>query len=396
MDSLQVYADWLGLDGPRLVGTLSRDALRGGETYGFRFNDAWLPEHGGIRLSADLQNFSGWQYSPPGSGIFGCFADALPDRWGRTLLQRRELLLAKQEGRPRRHLTSFDYLLGIDDGSRMGGFRFALEEGGAFINTSGRFRIPPLSDIRLLEQASLQVEKHETSQEVSEIRWLDQLVHPGSSLGGARPKANVRGEDKTLYIAKFPSRNDAYDVARYEHEAHELACSLGICCAQTRLLKTEGRHHTLLSRRFDRVPEGRVHFASALSLLGLQDGSNATTGHGYLDIVDFILEGCTRVEDNLKELYRRVAFNIGIGNTDDHFRNHGFLLEPQGWTLSPAYDMNPTSGSHLSLLIDGYSSERDFDTLLKAHGDYLLGRQEAEAIVRSVEQATKGRFKNIP
>lgn len=162
-------------------------------------------------------------------------------------------------------------------------------------------------------------------------------------MGGARPKANVIDTDKTLYVAKFPSRKDDYDVGLWEHFSHLLATKAGINAAKTKVLATGEKYHTLLSQRFDRTNDSkRIHFASAMTLLGLSDGDNATTGHGYLDIVDFIIQSCTDVERNLQELYRRVAFNICIGNTDDHFRNHGFLLTAKGWTLSPAYDMNPT------------------------------------------------------
>ena len=179
-----------------------------------------------------------------------------------------------------------------------------------------------------------------------------------SSLGGARPKASVIDENKILHIAKFPSRKDDYDTGLWEHFSHLLAKKAGIHAAETRVIFTNDKYHTLLSRRFDRKEDGkRVHFASAMTLLGLNDGDNANTGHGYLDIVDFILQNCTNVEDNLQELYRRVAFNICIGNTDDHFRNHGFLLTSQGWTLAPAYDMNPTLNEYQSLLINSYTNK---------------------------------------
>lgn len=164
-------------------------------------------------------------------------------------------------------------------------------------------------------------------------KWVAQLVQAGSSLGGARPKASVIDTDKTLYIAKFPSRKDDYDAGLWEHFSHFLAAKAGINAAKTKVLATGEKYHTLLSQRFDRTLEGkRIHFASAMTLLGLNDGDNATTGHGYLDIVDFIIQNCTNVERNLQELYRRVAFNICIGNSDDHFRNHGFLLTAKGWT----------------------------------------------------------------
>lgn len=213
---------------------------------------------------------------------------------------------------------------------------------------------------------------------------------PGSSLGGARPKASVIGKDKTLYIAKFPSRKDDYDTGLWEHFAHLLAKKTGINAAHTEILSVGEKYHTLLSRRFDRTPEGRrIHFASAMTLLGLSDGDNATTGHGYLDIVDFILQNCTNVEANLRELYRRVAFNVCIGNSDDHFRNHGFLLTSKGWTLSPAYDMNPTQNEYQSMLITSSSNKADLHILLDACEEYMIGRKVAESIIHEVVKTVK-------
>lgn len=255
----------------------------------------------------------------------------MPDRWGRTLLLRREQIAAMEEGRPVRRLSSFDFLTGIDDFSRMGAFRFKELKDGGFINVSELLKIPPLADIRELIAASAEIEKSEEGNVLPDRKWVAQLVQPGSSLGGARPKASVIDTDKTLYIAKFPSRKDDYDAGLWEHFSHLLAAKAGINAAKTKVLATGKKYHTLLSQRFDRTQEGkRIHFASAMTLLGLNDGDNATTGHGYLDIVDFIIQNCTNVEENLQELYRRVAFNICIGNSDDHFRNHGFLLVTKG------------------------------------------------------------------
>jgi serine/threonine-protein kinase HipA len=388
MKTLYVYADFDWLPSPELIGTLSYESLRGSDSYGFQFDTHWLRAHGSLFLSDDLNNYPGPQYTRPGRDIFGCFSDALPDRWGRTLLNRREQLLALEEKRPVRRLSSFDYLTGIEDVSRMGAFRFKLSPEGDFINTAHSFRIPPLTDLRELVVASQQVEKSEEENLLPDMRWIAQLVQPGSSLGGARPKASVVDEDKTMYVAKFPSRKDDYDVALWEHFAHLLAVKAGICAAHTRVISTGEHYHTLLSQRFDRTSEGRrIHFASALTLLGLTDGDNATNGHGYLDMVDFILQHCSEVEWNLRELYRRVAFNILIGNTDDHFRNHGFLLTPKGWTLSPAYDMNPTLSRHQSLMISEESNESDVRLLLGACESYMLPRATAEQIITEVETA---------
>lgn len=388
MKKLWVYADFDWLKDIELIGELSYETLRGSETYGFRFIDEWLKRHSNIFLSDDLNNYPGMQYTRQGKDIFGCFSDALPDRWGRTLLNRREQLLAAEEKRPVRKLASFDYLTGIDDFSRMGGFRFKENPEEEFINTSNDLRIPPLASIRELIYASQEIEKSEEQNILPDKKWLVQLIHPGTSLGGARPKASVVDEKNTLYIAKFPSRKDDYDVGLWEHFCHLLAKKAGINAALTSVITTDDKYHALLSRRFDRTDEGKhIHFASAMTLLGLEDGDNAGTGHGYLDIVDSILQSCTNVESNLQELYRRVAFNICVGNTDDHFRNHGFLLTPKGWTLSPAYDMNPTLNEQQSLLISSSSCDSNLHILLDACENYMLNKETATKIINEVVAA---------
>lgn len=391
MKTLLVYAEFDWLDEPTLIGELGYESLRGSDSYSFDYDSDWLSKYGGLYLSADLNSYLGKQYTAEGRDLFGCFADALPDRWGRLLLNRREQILAQEEKRPLRHLSSFDYLTAIDDHSRMGGFRFKEEMNGEFINSSPTLRVPPLTDIRTLEASSWEVERSEQANELPEKKWIEQLVQPGSSLGGARPKANVTDVDGTLYVAKFPSRNDDYNVGLWEHLCHELATKAGINAAKTRVVKTGENHHTLLSRRFDRTEgQRRIHFASAMTLLGLVDGDSASTGCGYLDIVDFILQHCTDVEQNLEEIYRRVAFNIVVGNSDDHFRNHGFLLTPKGWTLSPAYDMNPTLNRYQSLLINSNTSEANLEILYESHGEYMLREEVAIRVISEVKDAMNG------
>ena len=391
MKKLYVYADFDWLKEVELIGELGYESLRGADSYSFTFNNEWLRLHSNLFLSDDLNNYPGQQYTQPGKDIFGCFSDALPDRWGRTLLLRREQLVAAEEKRPIRRLSSFDFLTGIDDFSRMGGFRFKEDLDGEFINVSESLKIPPLTDIRELIAASAEIEKCEENNMLPDRKWIAQLVQPGTSLGGARPKANVIDTDKTLYVAKFPSRKDDYDAGLWEHFSHLLATKAGINAATTKVLTTGEKYHTLLSQRFDRTQEGRrIHFASAMTLLGLSDGDNATTGHGYLDIVDFIIQSCTDVERNLQELYRRVAFNICIGNSDDHFRNHGFLLTAKGWTLSPAYDMNPTLSEYQSLLVSLTSNKAELSILLDACEDYMLNRKTAEKIISEVIEVVKG------
>ena len=390
MKTLLVYADFEWLTAPMLVGELGYESLRGSDSYAFKFNDEWLGRYGNLYLSADINNYPGLQYTRPGHDIFGCFSDALPDRWGRLLLNRREQILAAEEHRPIRKLSSYDYLTGIDDFSRIGGFRFKAAPDGDFINIGNHLRIPPLADLRSMVTASMEIEKSEEQNQLPEKRWIQQLVHPGSSLGGARPKAGVRDDEGCLYVAKFPSRNDDYDVSLWEHLSHLLAKKAGVAAAETKIISTGDKYHALLSKRFDRTVNGRrIHFASAMTLLGLTDGCDAKTGNGYLDMVDFILQHCCHVEENLRQLYRRVAFNIAIGNSDDHFRNHGFLLTPRGWTLSPAYDMNPTISEYQSLLISSSTNKADLNLLLEASEEYMIGREEASVIIREVASAVK-------
>ena len=386
MRTLFIYADFDWLGEPLLVGELGYESLRGSDSYSFKFDNEWLRQYGGLFLSADINNYPGLQYTQPGRDIFGCFSDALPDRWGRLLLNRREQIQATEEKRPVRRLSSFDYLMGIDDFSRMGGFRFKLSQEGEFINCEKTLRIPPLTDIRALVAASMEVEKSEELNQLPEKKWLLQLVHPGTSLGGARPKAGVMDDEGHLCVAKFPSRNDDYDVGLWEHHSHLLAKEAGVIAAETSVVETGGKYHTLLSKRFDRSADGRrKHFASAMTLLGLADGCDAKTGNGYLDIVDFILQNCCDVEDNLRQLYRRVAFNIAIGNSDDHFRNHGFLLTARGWTFSPAYDMNPTLNDYQALLINSSTNRADLQVLLDSSQEYLIGKEEAKRIIDEVK-----------
>lgn len=390
MKKLYVYADFDWLKEVELIGELGYESLRGADSYSFTFNNEWLRQHSGLFLSDDLNNYPGQQYTQPDKDIFGCFSDALPDRWGRTLLLRREQLVAAEEKRSVRRLSSFDFLTGIDDFSRMGGFRFKEDPDGEFINVSESLKIPPLTDIRELIAASAEIEKSEENNMLPDRKWIAQLVQPGTSLGGARPKANVVDTDKTLYVAKFPSRKDDYDVGLWEHFSHLLATKAGVNVAKTKVLATGEKYHTLLSQRFDRTNDSkRIHFASAMTLLGLSDGDNATTGYGYLDIVDFIIQNCTDVERNLQELFRRVAFNICIGNSDDHFRNHGFLLTAKGWTLSPAYDMNPTLNEYQSLLINSYTNKSDLNELLNSCEEYMLPKQIAQQIISKVLNTVK-------
>lgn len=366
------------------LGTLGYDLIRGNAAYQWEFDTQWLNDHRHIRLSGDLLNAGGPQY---GTGrLFGFLQDAMPDRWGRRLIDKRERLLAAREGRPVRHLTEFDYLTQIDDTTRMGALRLRNGEqllGTQFANTP----VPPLTHLREFVSMAQEYERQDEQGGALREEWLLNLYKQGSSLGGARPKANVKDTDGSLWIAKIPSINDEYDVALWEFWAHKMAGLAGVEVPEMRLLTLPSqKYHTLLSKRFDRDGEQRIHFASAMTLCGLQDGVDASTGNGYLDIVDVIVGNTGFVDANiaLEQLYRRVAFSICIRNHDDHFRNHGFLLTEKGWVWSPAYDLNPSDFNTQSLLVSRDSNESSLDVLLAAAGDYMLSTIQAEQIINEV------------
>lgn len=366
------------------LGTLGYDLIRGNAAYQWEFDTQWLNDHRHIRLSGDLLNAGGPQY---GTGrLFGFLQDAMPDRWGRRLIDKRERLLAAREGRPVRHLTDIDYLTQIDDTTRMGALRLRNGEqllGTQFANTP----VPPLTHLREFVSMAQEYERQDEQGGALREEWLLNLYKQGSSLGGARPKANVKDTDGSLWIAKIPSINDEYDVALWEFWAHKMAGLAGVEVPEMRLLTLPGqKYHTLLSKRFDRDGEQRIHFASAMTLCGLQDGVDASTGNGYLDIVDVIVGNTGFVDANiaLEQLYRRVAFSICIRNHDDHFRNHGFLLTEKGWVWSPAYDLNPSDFNTQSLLVSRDSNESSLDVLLAAAGDYMLSTIQAEQIINEV------------
>ena len=390
MKRITVYADFDFLSTPQEIGILGYEHVRGKDHFVFEYSRQWLKQHGGILLSGDLMNVPSLQHPRGNDNVFGFVKDSFPDRWGRLLLDRRERLTAQSEGRPTRMLTNYDYLIGIEDFTRMGGIRYKEEDSDGYINASDKYLVPPIESLRALCDACHEIELAEERNELPEQRWLDQLIDPGTSLGGARPKANVVDTDGTLYVAKFPSKKDLENTELIEHFSHHLAAKAGIHVAKTRTIRISKDRDLLLSERFDRTKDGRrIHFASAMSLLGLDDGADSSTGNGYLDIVDFILHSCTDVRQNLRELYRRVAFNVMFGNTDDHFRNHGFLLTPKGWTLSPAYDINPGAKSHQCLLIDSCTEQSDINALLSASENYMLERQEAAEIIEGVRAAIK-------
>ena len=389
MKYIHVEIDAMGFPHPERIGSLGYDMIRGNAAYRWEFDANWLHNHRQTRLSGDIQNIGGPQYGS--ERLFGFLQDAMPDRWGRRLIDKRERLLAAQESRPIRHLTDMDYLTQVDDTTRMGALR--LRDGEQLLGTAyADAPVPPLTYLREFVDMAQAYEKEDEHGGTIREEWLINLYKQGSSLGGARPKANVRDTDGSLWIAKIPSINDEYDVALWEFWAHKMAGMAGVNVPEMRLLALPGqKYHTLLSKRFDREGSLRIHFASAMTLCGLQDGADANTGNGYLDIVDAIIgnNGFVDPLSTLEQLFRRVAFSIVIRNHDDHFRNHGFLLAEKGWVWSPAYDLNPSDLDTQSLLISRDSNESSLNVLLSAAGDYMLSVDRAKQIIDEVREAMK-------
>lgn len=329
-----VYDDF-STDQPVLMGSLYVNVIKGGESYSFEYDKGWLKKTGlTLTLDPELMPYSGRQY-PNGKNIFGLFADASPDRWGRMLMNKRERILAEKEGRKPSKLYDSDYLLGVYDETRMGGIRFKVNPEGPFLSDDKETAAPPWATLRTLEEASRNFENDETG--LTE-KWLNQLIKPGSSLGGARPKATVVDTKDQLWIAKFPSKNDENDTGAWEIVAHDLAALCGLNVPEAKLEKFSPLRSTFLIKRFDRLGSKRVHFASAMTLLGKKDGASAADGSSYLDIAAFIKSYGAQPKKDLIELWKRIVFNMAVTNTDDHLRNHAFILTDKGWILSPLYD----------------------------------------------------------
>lgn len=376
---IQVYAHWKGMPNPVRMGTLSALENRGHLTWSFTYDKRWLATQVQQILDPDLQWVDGPQYSPDKPN-FGIILDSMPDRWGKTLMQRREAILNKNGERKR--LSDVDYLLGVNDLTRMGGLRFKLDEDGPFLDDNDQKAVPPLTALRELQYAAAIVETDQDSEEVR--KWLRVLLAPGSSLGGARPKASVSDEQGNLWIAKFPSRQDDLDKGAWEYLAWELARDAGIVVPDAELMKVRGRYRTFLSKRFDREGATRIHFASAMTMTGRFEADEREPP-SYLELAEFLqFYGASPAED-LQQLWRRVVFNIAISNTDDHIRNHGFMISNNGWRLSPAYDMNPSVDKNgLALNIDLTSNALDFE-LAKDVGEYFnLSKEQMNHILDDV------------
>jgi serine/threonine-protein kinase HipA len=315
-----------------LVGTLWSRARKGQESASFEYQKSWLENPKRFSLEPALMLGPGPYHTEEGKALFGALGDSAPDRWGRVLMRRAESRQAKLERRVPRTLREIDYLLMVDDEARQGALRFAKSEGGQFVREGGQERIPPLIELpRLLAAAEHFEEDKETEEDIR------LLLAPGSSLGGARPKASVRGTDGQLLIAKFPHKADETNAVLWEALALKLAAKAGINAASWRVEQVSKKPALLLSR-FDREGNRRLPFLSAMSMLGAKDRET----HSYLELVDALRQRGAQVEKDLEQLWRRIVFYVLISNTDDHLRNLGFLYSGDaGWILAPAYDLNP-------------------------------------------------------
>ncbi|KAA6301922.1 MAG: hypothetical protein EZS26_001925 [Candidatus Ordinivivax streblomastigis] len=386
---ISVYADWETLGAPQFMGTLRSSFSRGKEIFSFEYDTQWLKSSLVQELDPDLGLYPGPQYLRDEKSNFGIFLDSSPDRWGRVLMERRETILARMENRPRRNLYESDFLLGVFDEHRMGALRFKETDSGSFLNNNKAFATPPWTSIRELEQASYQLENNLIEDDQELLKWLYVLLAPGSSLGGARPKSGVMDTNGSLWIAKFPSKDDMHDVGAWEMVVNELAQIAGLNVVQAMAKRFYGKHHTFLTKRFDRLSSGkRIYFASAMTLLGYTDGVNFQDGVSYLELVEFITRKGSNVNQDLEELFKRIVFSICVSNTDDHLRNHGFLLTDTGWTLSPAYDINPNpGGTGLKLNISEYDNALSLDLAVEVVSFFRLTNEKATKIIKDIGSA---------
>ena len=390
--AILVYAHWEGIASPAPMGVLRAELLRGKEVFSFEYDADWLRSAHCREIDPALQLYSGVQYhSDQKQANFGLFLDSSPDRWGRVLMRRREAAAARSEGRAERVLRETDYLLGVYDELRIGGLRFKTAEDEDFLSNDETMSVPPWSTIRTLEEISLKLESEGAVDDPEYLQWLNMLLAPGSSLGGARPKAGVVDPEGNMWIAKFPSGYDQSDVGGWEMVAHQLAQQAGIEVPDAMARRFTSRHHTFLVGRFDRrADRARLHFASAMTLLGYNDGADHDDNVSYLELAEFITGNCSHVDHDLEELWRRIVFSICISNTDDHLRNHGFILDRHGWRLSPAFDVNPNElGRGLKLNISETDNSLDLGLAMEVHEYFRLRADRAKSVMVQVQAAVK-------
>ncbi len=371
------------LDGEvHFVGRLWVHAQGSSQRASFEYDDSWIEEKNHFALEPALMVGPGPYHTSTGRALFSAIGDSAPDRWGRTLLAKRERLQAREQNRTPRTLLEIDYLLGLSDYSRQGALRFARDIGGPFL-AEGQENVPPIISLgRLLEAAERVTEDEETSED------LHLLLAPGSSLLGSRPKASVRGSKGELLIAKFNRPDDDYDVGRWEGVAMSLAATAGLNVA---LWEVESVNHStvMLMRRFDREGEKRIPFLSAMSMLEAMDGEHRS----YLEIADVLRLHSAATTNDLRELWRRIVFSVLISNTDDHLRNHGFLYTGnQGWRLSPAYDLNPVPTDVKPRILSTAIGEGDdrsasIDLAFRVAEHFGISATDARDIAKDVAEA---------
>lgn len=386
-DEVEVCVDLDHSEEPSAMGWLRRQRARSADVFSFEYAQPWLEHPDAFTFDPDLALVLGSQYPAADRELFGIFLDSSPDRWGRVLMQRREALRARREGRSPRSLTEWDFLLGVHDETRLGALRFRAAQNGPFLDDDPGQAAPPIASLRQLQAASLAFEQHRDDDHPELEHWLSQLFAPGTSLGGARPKASVRDEAGALCMAKFPSRKDSRDVGAWELVANRLAVRAGITVPQARGLGlSDSSYTTFLSKRFDRTPSGgRIAFVSAMTMTQRIDGE---PGASYLELVDLLQSYGAATASDCEQLFRRVVFSISIHNTDDHLRNHGFFLDHNGLRLSPAFDLNPSIESHdLSLAINEVETRCDLSIALEASEDYGLKHKDALRIVNDVRDS---------
>jgi serine/threonine-protein kinase HipA len=389
--NIWVYAHWVGMTKPVCVGVLTANQAKGRKSFSFEYDKDWITSKEQLILDPDIRWYTGIQY--PVKENFGVFLDSMPDTWGRTLMKRREAQKGLLAGTPAQALYDIDFLLGVNDESRMGGLRFKLDPEGAFLNDDQESPTPPWAHIRELQHSAEMIESNKDSKDVD--KWLAMLIAPGSSLGGARPKANIVDEKGHLWIAKFPSTNDTVDKAAWEYLVYNLALDAKIDMSECRIEKVKGNFNTFFTKRFDRDGAQRIHFASAMTMTGNNEEHIRDHTPSYLEIAEFIQYNGAEIEQDLHQLWRRIVFNIMISNTDDHLRNHGFILHNNGWRLSPAFDLNPSIDKQgLSLNIDTENNAMELNLAKSVGGYFKLNVDEMETVILEVKLAV-GKWKVV-
>jgi serine/threonine-protein kinase HipA len=379
--AILVYVDLMGI--LLKVGRLWGHFRSGRESMSFEYDREWLSHPKRFSFDPALQLVVGSFHASIDKPIFGAIDDSSPDRWGRLLMRRSERKNAEKEKRTARVLREIDFLLMVDDESRQGALRFKMEEHDPFLTTYEYNHIPPLVSVgKLLTAASHVLQESDTEQD------LRLLLAPGSSLGGARPKASVRDKDGHLAIAKFPRQDDEIDVIAWEAVAFTLASKAGIKVPEWRL-ESVAHRQILLSRRFDRKGNIRIPFLSAMSALAAKDNEM----HSYLEIADAIRQMSAAPKEDLEALWRRIVLNVLISNVDDHLRNHAFLYSGlSGWRLSPAYDLNPTPTDikprFLSTAIDLVDPSASLDLAIDVAHYFDVDSTQTKKILKEVSSAT--------